>query len=148
MRYVGQGHEVRVNLPSHSLSVTDAEAIQAEFEQTYRQLYGRFGPPVPIEIINWRVVSSGPAPDLRLRSSAGDVAVGDATFARKGSRLAWSPEAKGYVDTPIYDRYRLAVDAHFSGPAIVEERESTVIVGSRGNCQIDAQRNLVVNLLT
>ncbi|MCW1966687.1 MAG: hydantoinase/oxoprolinase family protein [Anaerolineae bacterium] len=148
MRYVGQGHEVRVNLPGHSLGATDAEAIQAEFEQTYRQLYGRFGPPVPIEIINWRVVSSGPSPALRLRTGAGDVATGSAEFARKGARRAWSPEAKGYVDTPIYDRYRLAVGAHFSGPAIVEERESTVIVGALGNCHIDAQRNLVVNLLT
>lgn len=144
MRYVGQGHEVRVTLPNHRLSTGDSAAIQAEFEKTYRELYGRFGPPVPIEMINWRVVSAGPTPDLRLRSEAGDQ--GDAEFARKGSRRAWFPEAKAFVDTPIYDRYRLAKGAEFEGPAIVEERESTVIIGDRGRCSIDAQRNLVVQI--
>lgn len=143
MRYIGQGHEVRVTLPNHPLTAADGETIQAEFEQTYRQLYGRFGPPVPIELINWRVISSGPTPDLRLQTE--NTNGGDAAFAHKGSRRAWFPEAKGYVDTPIYDRYRLAVGARFHGPAIVEERESTVIVGG-GVCHIDEQRNLVVEI--
>ena len=143
MRYIGQGHEVRVTLPNHPLTAADGETIQTEFEQTYRQLYGRFGPPVPIELINWRVISSGPTPDLRLQTE--NTNGGDAAFAHKGSRRAWFPEAKGYVDTPIYDRYRLAVGAHFHGPAIVEERESTVIVGG-GVCHIDEQRNLVVEI--
>jgi len=98
---------------------------------------------VPIEVINWRVISSGPTPDLRLQTENLDA--GDAAFARKGSRRAWFPEAKAYVDTPIYDRYRLAVGARFHGPAIVEERESTVIVGG-GACYIDEQRNLVVEV--
>ncbi len=144
MRYVGQGHEVRVTLPNHPLSATDAATIQAEFEKTYRQLYGRFGPPVPLELINWRVVSTGPTPDLRLQTGSRNV--GDAAFALKGTRRAWFPETHGYVATPIYDRYRLAVGAQFAGPAIVEERESTVIVGERGRCHIDEQRNLVVAL--
>ena len=144
MRYVGQGHEVRVDLPNHHLGAADAATIQAEFEKTYRELYGRFGPSVPIEMINWRVVSAGPTPGLRLRSESENL--GDADFARKGTRRAWFPEAKAYVDTPIYDRYRLAVGAHFEGPAIVEERESTVIIGGHSKCQIDEQRNLVVQI--
>jgi N-methylhydantoinase A len=52
----------------------------------------------------------------------------------------------GFVATPVYDRYRLAPGATFDGPAIVEERESTVIVGPGGRCHIDAQHNLVVKL--
>jgi len=144
MRYVGQGHEVRVTLPSHALSADDTHTIQAHFEQTYHELYGRFGPPVAIEVINWRVISSGASHDLRLQIHKDNV--GDAAYARKGSRLAWFPETKSYTDTPIYDRYRLAVGAQFNGPAIIEERESTVIIGEHGRCRIDAQRNLVVEL--
>ena len=97
-----------------------------------------------VEIINWRVVSSGPRPDLRLQiTSAG---AGDTQIARKGERQAYFPEAQGFVATPIYDRYRLAPGAMFTGPAIVEERESTVIVGPGAQCRIDEQYNLVVEL--
>jgi N-methylhydantoinase A len=66
--------------------------------------------------------------------------------ARKGERAAYFPEAGGFVGTPIYDRYQLAPGMAFVGPAIVEERESTAIIGPGARCQIDAQHNLVVEL--
>ena len=144
MRYVGQGHEIRVPLPTGPLDATHAAALLTAFQTVYRELYERLGPPVAVEIINWRVVSSGPRPDLRLQiTSAGG---GDAQSARKGERQAYFPEAQGFVATQIYDRYRLAPGAMFTGPAIVEERESTVIVGPGAQCRIDEQYNLVVAL--
>jgi N-methylhydantoinase A len=142
MRYVGQGHEVRVPLPAGALGPAGAEAIAAAFAQVYQELYDRPGPPVALEVLNWRVVSSGPKPELRLKAPAGGT--GDAAAARKGERPAYAPEARGYVATPVYDRYRLAPGAAFAGPAIVEERESTVIVGPGARCRVDEQLNLVV----
>ena len=141
MRYVGQGHEIPVPLPDGPLDASHASALQSAFEEVYRELYERLGPPVPLEILNWRVVASGPRPDVRLqmqKASEGD--------AIKGKRSAYFPEAGGFVATPIYDRYRLAPGAEFVGPAIVEERESTVIVGPGARCKIDEQWNLVVEL--
>jgi N-methylhydantoinase A len=79
---------------------------------------------------------------LKLEAQSG----GDAASAVKGSRPAYFPEAHGYVDTPIYDRYRLVPGASFEGPAIVEERESTVIIGPGALCKIDEQWNLVIDL--
>jgi N-methylhydantoinase A len=143
MRYVGQGHEIRVTLPAGSLAAEHTPALLAAFEQVYRQLYERLGPPVPVEIINWRVVSSGPKPQLHLEMGA--FTTGSAQAALKGQRPAYFPETKGFMATPIYDRYRLAPGATFTGPAIIEERESTVIVGPKGYCHIDAQYNLVVH---
>ena len=144
MRYVGQGHEVRVALTQPMLEGQAVGAITDAFDQVYRALYGRLGPPVPLEIMQWRVLSSGPKPNLSLRVSADGC--GDAAFALKHVRRAYFPEARGYLDTPVYDRYRLAMGATLTGPAIVEERESTVIVGPDARCEIDAQRNLVVTL--
>src|SRR5262249_42586444 len=66
MRYVGQGHEVRVPLPDGVLGPEQAPELLRAFEGVYRELYGREGPPVAVEGINWRVVSSGPKPELRL----------------------------------------------------------------------------------
>jgi N-methylhydantoinase A len=144
MRYVGQGHEVRVPLPAGRLGPGQADELRAAFEAVYRELYERLGPPVPLEIVNWRVVSSGPAPELRLEVTRSGSA--DASAALKGERAAYFPEAGGFVATPVYDRYRLAPGASFDGPAIVEERESTVIVGPGARCRIDQQHNLVVEL--
>jgi N-methylhydantoinase A len=53
-------------------------------------------------------------------------------------------DARGYRDTPVYDRYRLGPGASFAGPAIVEERECTVVVGPGMTVTIDGYMNLLV----
>jgi len=52
----------------------------------------------------------------------------------------------GYVDTLVYDRYSLSPGTGFDSPAIIEERESTVIVGPDCRFRIDEQLNLIVEL--
>jgi N-methylhydantoinase A len=145
MRYAGQGHEISVPLMDGRLDASHVPELRAAFETEYRRLYGRLGPPVPLEAITWRVIASGPRPELRLRF-AGQTN-NDLASARKGTRLAYVPELGGMVETPVYDRYRLGPGAAFDGPAIVEERESTLIVGSGGRCRVDAQWNLIVEHL-
>jgi N-methylhydantoinase A len=144
MRYVGQGHEIRVQLPAGVLAASHEAALGEAFRTVYRRLYERLGPPVALEVLNWRVVSSGPVPNFKLLLAATDA--GDAANARKGERAAYFPESGGFTQTPIYDRYKLAPGAAFSGPAIVEERESTVIVGPGARCRIDAEWNLIVEM--
>jgi N-methylhydantoinase A len=143
LRYIGQGHEVSVALPDGMLGAGDLPRIAAEFERTYESLYGRKGPDVPLEVINWRVVASGPRPDMNLQLPHGSAKGGD---ARKGSRSAFFPETNGYVETAIYDRYALAPGMQFNGPAIVEERESTLILGARGRARVDDKLNVIVEL--
>src|SRR5918993_501303 len=126
MRYVGQGHEVSVSLPDGTLVVKHLETIIATFENTYQALYGRKGPDVPLEIINWRVVARGPQPQLNLKLQRESIKAGNAI---KGSRAAYF-SARGYGETPVYDRYALEPGMTFAGPAIIEERESTLIIGA------------------
>ena len=144
MRYVGQGHEVRVPVPNQTLSADSVPGLRAAFERTYRETYGRDGPPVDVEIVNWRVVSSGPRPLLRLAREAGET--GESSKAIKGYRPAYLPARRHFVDMPVYDRYLLAPGMTMDGPAIVEERESTLILwrGDRG--RVDGQLNLVVEI--
>jgi N-methylhydantoinase A len=140
IRYVGQGHEIRVPLPAGQLDSASVPAITALFEETYRRLYERLSPSVPIEIINWRITSSGPTPEVRLQILRAEHTT--VQTARKGSRKAYFPG--GFRDVAVYDRYRLLPGMHFDGPAIVEERESTVIVGPDSHFRIDEQWNLIV----
>ncbi len=141
MRYVGQGHEVSVLLPSGVLNGKHVDKVTATFEQVYESLYGRKGPDVPLEVINWRVIVSGPKPEVDFRLPLSDSGRGSRL---KGKRTAYFPEFNGYAETPVYDRYSLKSGEAFSGPAIVEERESTLIVGSRGHCRVDQHLNVIV----
>ncbi|MGE0555275.1 MAG: hydantoinase/oxoprolinase family protein [Gemmatimonadales bacterium] len=142
MRYVGQGHEIRVPVSDTVLEGRE-DLLRSAFESTYETLYGRLGPPVGIEIVNWRLVASGPRPEVHLELEAPS---GKPAEARKGSRPAYFPEAERYLDTPVYDRYRLGAGAELLGPAIVEERESTLIVGPDARIRADRNGNLVVHL--
>lgn len=64
--------------------------------------------------------------------------------AQKGERQAYFPEAGGYVATPVYDRYGLATGTELHGPAIVEERESTLVIGPGARITVDTYGTLVV----
>ena len=143
MRYVGQGHEVAVMLPDGVLSAEHLSRISKLFNDAYRALYGREGPDVPLEVINWRVVASGPRPELNLKLPTNRRRAGN---ARRGFRRAYFPEPGEYIETAVYDRYALDVGMEFIGPGIVEERESTLIVGARGKARVDERLNIVVEL--
>jgi len=117
--------------------------LEAAFEEVYRNLYGRVAEGVPLEVLNWRVVASGPRPEINLAAEATGMA--DAAIARKGERDIYLPERGGFAPVPVYDRYALAPGARFDGPAVIEERESTTIIGG-GVVTVDTYRNLIVAL--
>jgi N-methylhydantoinase A len=143
MRLIGQAHEITVELPGKAPAAGDEERLERAFEHTYTGLFGRTPPNVPIEVVSWRVRLAGPRPELRLSVSA---AAGDAAQALKGERRAYFPELDGYHSTPVYDRYKLGPGAQLCGPTIVEERESTVVIGPRGSARVDDVLNLIVEL--
>ncbi|HET9488544.1 MAG TPA: hydantoinase/oxoprolinase family protein [Methylomirabilota bacterium] len=145
MRYLGQGHEVEAAVPAGELSAASLSLITAAFEAAYRALYHRLPQGVPIEVLNWRVTLSGPRPALRLGAAAGGTAATVAP-ALKTTRSAYFSEARGFIPTPVYDRYRLGPGISFAGPAILEERESTAVIGPGARCRVDEDLTIVVEL--
>jgi N-methylhydantoinase A len=148
MRYVGQGHEVEGPVPSGALGPESLAALTCGFEDAYRALYHRTPMGVPIEALNWRLVVSGPEAGVRISSSASGGASKRSEAALqvpqpKRARKAYFPEAGGYVDTPVYDRYALTPGMAFAGPAIIEERESTTVIGTDARIRVDEARTLV-----
>jgi N-methylhydantoinase A len=142
MRYIGQGHEVGVGLPEGKLGPDDVGEISAGYREEYRRLYGRDGPDVPLETITWRVEVTAPRPEIPQQEEKGEPRPLDE--AHKGEREIFLPEKDGFAAVPVYDRYGLDPGAAFEGPAVVEERESTVIVGPDSAAGVDAARNLIV----
>jgi N-methylhydantoinase A len=143
MRYLGQGHEVEAAVPGGALSTASLDVITSSFEAAYRALYHRLPQGVPIEALNWRVTVSGPAPDIRLSAAAGTGWAVDPP-----TRRAWFAETGGFLDTPVYDRYALTPGTELTGPAIVEERESTAVLGPGARCRVDERSTIIVEIPT
>jgi N-methylhydantoinase A len=140
MRYVGQGHEITVALPDRSLPKDEfLKQLLANFSKLYRELFGRTVA-ASVEVITWRLRASGEK-DQVTRPHEAEVA-----DARKGSRHVYFQEIGSFAETPVYDHYKLPVRQQIKGPAVVEQRESTAVVGPSGIFHADASGNLVINI--
>ncbi|MGH3357838.1 MAG: hydantoinase/oxoprolinase family protein [Nocardioidaceae bacterium] len=141
MRFVGQGSEIEVPVPAVQ---ADWHAhVRASYAEQYRERFGSVAPRgVDIEILTWRLTSSGPDPEANLRLPATETEAA----ALVDTREAYFPEAGGFVPTAVYDRYRLRPGAAVEGPALVRERESTLVLAP-GMCgEVAADGSLVVTL--
>jgi N-methylhydantoinase A/oxoprolinase/acetone carboxylase beta subunit len=143
MRLAGQAHEISVPVPAGRLGAGSEATLQTAFDETYLGLFKRSAPGVSTEVLNWRLNVSGPRSDIRPPAPSHNR---DAANAVKSRRVAYLPEQRDFVDLAVYDRYRLGAGATFIGPAIVEERESTIVVGRRGKATVDDWGNLVIRL--
>jgi N-methylhydantoinase A len=140
MRYVGQGHEITVALPDRGLPKQEfLRQLLDNFTRLYRELFGRTVS-ASVEVITWRLRSAG-GKDQVTRPHQAQVAV-----ALKGKRSVYFDELGSYVETPVYDHYKLPVGQSVKGPAIVEQRESTAVVGPSGAAYVDGHGNLVINI--
>jgi N-methylhydantoinase A len=145
LRYVGQGHEIAVALPSFALGVAAfRDEVLTRFADNYAALFGRTVADSPVEAITWRLRVSGPKGEHADIST--DRRAGGRADALKAHRAVYFDEEQSFVETPVYDYYALAQDVEVTGPAIIEQAESTIVVGPRGTAHVDAHHNLVMHI--
>jgi N-methylhydantoinase A/oxoprolinase/acetone carboxylase beta subunit len=143
MRYQGQGHEIEVTLPP----ARDVAGVFADLGELYGRAYEKtYGLRLdePTEIVNWKVEAAGPTPIIA--EGHGRAAVGGADRALKGTRQAYDPVSGGLVAWPVYDRYALATGVVIQGPALIEEHESTCVIGAGDAVTVDSRFNLIAEL--
>ncbi len=136
MRFVGQGSEITVSLPTGDFTHLEKTEIRRLFDEAYEKLYGRTYPDSEVEFINFKVRASLPERLLQLPKL---VVKGKQSLeaAVRGRRQAYSPLVREFIPYTVYDRYQLFPGARFSGPAIIEEKESTLIVGAEARVAVD-----------
>ncbi|MDI6761392.1 MAG: hydantoinase/oxoprolinase family protein [Thermodesulfobacteriota bacterium] len=135
MRFVGQGSETNVPVSEKDFTGMKKEEVRRLFDEVYEKLYGRTYPDSEVEFINFKVRASLPERLLHLpRIGQKGQSLDE---AMKGKRSAYSPIARDFISYTVYDRYKLSPKAKFPGPAIIEEKESTVIVGEDGSISVD-----------
>ncbi len=133
-RFIGQGSETALPIPPGDFAATDPAALRRRFDEVYARLYGRTYPESPVEFVNFCVRASLPVKPLELPKLARGARIGDAL---NGERKAYSAADRAFIPYRVYDRYKLGPDAEIEGPAIFEERESTVIVGAGARARVD-----------
>src|SRR5262249_30392405 len=142
MRYVGQGFEVTVPPPDGPLPSSSREDLRERFLATYAELFERRITDVPVEAMSWRLAATAPVPNVELNFGGQPARRGD---ARKGTREAYFPQT-GFAPCAVYDRYSLVAGTQISGPAVVEERESTIVAGPDSRITVDEHLNVIVEI--
>ena len=130
LRYFGQQNEVSVELDADPRVNRNPAPIRAQFERAYFAQYGFNPNHVAVEVVNWRLTAHGP--DVE-KTAASNAATKPA--AARGTREVTLWEQARTV--PVYDRAALATGQVLDGPALIEERETTVVIPPRWRAVID-----------
>ena len=141
MRYVGQEHAVTVDLPMSVFENRDRDAIKVEFDRVHEIRYGTCAPGEPAEIVSLRSAVTGLLQDPPLKSADAQ-ALSDA--APTGTRPVYDSAAKGFANTPFYDRSSLTPGSRITGPAVIDEYASTTMLAPGDVLTVDGFGNLVI----
>lgn len=141
LRYHGQDHTLEIDVAEGAIDEAMRDQWKAAFVAQYQSLYGKIDSDNAIEIAGVRVILSEMTarPELPRLQTAG-------TPVPAATRKLWSQPDMAYVDAPVYRRAELPVGAELAGPAIVEERESTTVIGVGDTLSVNEVGCLVITL--
>ena len=141
LRYSGQDYPLEIEIEGPGKLGANAPDWEARFEAAYSDLYGKVDDDNPVELASVRVHVSQPLPHLEISRPA---AAADAP--PKAFREMFVSGVGGMERVPVFERAALRVGQKIDGPAIVEERESTTIVGPSDRLEVNEFGCLTVDL--
>jgi len=142
MRYIGQFHEVEIELPAGALNAESLKVLLENFHAKYARMYTYSMPWRAAEFLTFRLKVTAPARPVRM--AAGEKSAGSVEIARHGSRRCLFEGHPERVETPAYDWDRLEPGHKVVGPALIDDKTTTVLVVPGFTCEVDAYRNLVL----
>ena len=124
MRYIGQGHEIVVDVPVRDLKKADGAGLKAAFDKAYGDLFGRVIPSMQVEILTWALSNSTvqPPTDLREEVARGPIA------PTAGEQELFDADRTDFVAAPVYQRNDLDPGMTLDGPALIMEAQTTPVV--------------------
>lgn len=144
MRFVGQGAETDLPIKNKPFEQWKKAEIRDLFDEVYQKLYGRTYPETPVEFVTFKVRASLPERPFRIPPLGSNE--GFLEDCIKGERNAFSLLKKEFIPFKVYDRFKLFPGASIKGPAIVEEKESTIIIGEDAKASVDEYGFVWINL--
>ena len=144
MRYVGQGHEIAVTLPVETYGEHHADIFRDAFEAAYTQLYGRTIDGIEIEALSWTLTISAPRRTNATMASKSQRRT-DATVAKpEKNQSLFDPALAKRVDVPVFFREQLSPGDRLDGPALITEDQTTTVVTSTYDAEIDTRGYIVL----
>jgi N-methylhydantoinase A len=143
IRYAGQHHEVTVEIPSGCrIEEGHIGEIASAFHAAHERLYTYSTPETPLEVMNLRATAVGAVDKTGLFElpMQGE----DPRGAFKKTRSLYFEDECGFVEVPVYDRDLLAPGNVIPGPAVIEERITTIVVHPNWSSRIDSYENIIM----
>ena len=143
-RYVKQYHEVSVPVPLDVVVQRDAAAVARAFHAEHLRLYGYSleAEGSPVEVINVRLQAIGATDRPTYHGDPGGDA--DASVARKGKRSVYIAERNAFAEVPVYDGHRMHRGHRVTGPALIEQQTTAIVVSDGYDCVVDALGSFVL----
>ena len=143
-RFQGQVYEVSIPLPDRPLGIDDADELTRTFPAQYERAYGKGTAwrdvPVVLITLGLTVTADRPKPELHRWPDAGP----DATSALVGNRDVYHAASGTYRDVPVYNEGGFSTGMVAAGPAIVDQRDTTIMITDGWNVSRDTYRNFVL----
>lgn len=145
MRYLKQVYEVAVPIDLERLEHQGSDGLIKDFEKRYQQLYGKGSgfAGAGVELITYRVAGTV-APLAKPALSPAAATDGRGGDPDRGRRPVYLAEQKDYVETPVYDGELLRPGQRIEGPAVVEERATSILIYPDQVLDVDDYRNLII----
>jgi N-methylhydantoinase A len=141
MRYAGQGHEIPVRLPPGEYGDSSRSVFQKAFEAAYEKLYGRIIEGIDIEVLSWTLTISAPVPD----PAPTPTSPGSSKLPEPAMQQSFlDPGSSERIDVPVFQRGELKPGNRISGPALITEDQTTTVITSLFDAEIDARGYIVM----
>jgi N-methylhydantoinase A len=145
MRYIGQGHEVGVEVPVRieveSLDDDAGAMLLGAFEHEYRRLYGRTIPDLDVEILTWVMQVGTPLPAPR---DSGATSAASSEPQPSGRRDLIDTQTGEPVEAKVYQREELKPGELVLGPAVIVEKDTATVVTHRFDARVHDLGYLVI----
>jgi N-methylhydantoinase A len=140
LRYEQQGFEVTIEVPADLVNTSGSlDEILDRFHALHERLYGvRFH--VPVELVALRVIATGATPNVE--EALPEQGQHDLAKALMEVRPCYFGGT--WVDTPNYDRAKLAVGSKITGPAIIRQYDTTTVLLPRHTAEVDSHGNILI----
>ena len=142
LRYAGQGYELTVPCTMPPLKPEDLKLMRRRFDTMHEQNSGHKAESEPVELVSLRLISLGLVPQAKL--SPGKVTGRKVEQAKTGERKVFFGKEHGALTTQIYTREHLEPGHKLSGPAIVEQLDTTTVIQPEQEAAVDEYRNIII----
>jgi len=145
MRYMGQEHSVKVDLPIELFKTHDLKGIKRQFDEMHLKRYAFNAPNEPVDIVSLHSSVIGilqKPPSLKLPSQPSN----DISSALIEMRKVYFSESGGYTEIPVYSRNLLPSGSKIKGPVLIEEYASTTVVPPGDDVLVNEYGDLIIDI--